>query len=164
MFEFVNHFLSDFIQMVVDEMNLSTTIFLRYDNQKIMYSNSVLATKLISNWDFQFVVLVIFQFAMLILELAPQPARLFFCLLKPVATYYANKCNFQFFFQSCIFGCGRLLAVADMVAYATIIFLQIFSGIQYFCNLFQKVIVFSQKNFKLGYVLKKSPFKYIIPH
>ena len=36
--------------MVVEEMNILTTIFLRYDNQKIMYPNSVLATKPISNF------------------------------------------------------------------------------------------------------------------
>ncbi|KAI3977792.1 hypothetical protein MKX01_040537 [Papaver californicum] len=37
------------VQMVVEEMNILTTVFLRYDNQKIMYPNSVLATKPISN-------------------------------------------------------------------------------------------------------------------
>ena len=36
--------------MVVDEMNILTTIFLRYDNAKIYYPNSVLATKPISNF------------------------------------------------------------------------------------------------------------------
>uniref|UniRef100_A0A2P2Q3C4 Uncharacterized protein MANES_16G097400 n=1 Tax=Rhizophora mucronata TaxID=61149 RepID=A0A2P2Q3C4_RHIMU len=36
--------------MVVEEMNILTTIFLRYDNQKIYYPNSVLATKPISNF------------------------------------------------------------------------------------------------------------------
>ncbi|KAA8537458.1 hypothetical protein F0562_026855 [Nyssa sinensis] len=36
--------------MVVEEMNILTTVFLRYDNQKIMYPNSVLATKPISNY------------------------------------------------------------------------------------------------------------------
>lgn len=35
--------------MVVEEMNILTTIFLRYDNEKITYPNSVLATKPISN-------------------------------------------------------------------------------------------------------------------
>ncbi|KAL1820739.1 hypothetical protein ACET3Z_015608 [Daucus carota] len=40
----------DGVQMVVEEMNILTTIFLRYDNQKIMYPNSVLATKPISNF------------------------------------------------------------------------------------------------------------------
>ncbi|KAK0599614.1 hypothetical protein LWI29_006967 [Acer saccharum] len=38
------------VQMVVEEMNILTTIFLRYDNQKIIYPNSVLATKPISNY------------------------------------------------------------------------------------------------------------------
>lgn len=36
--------------MVVEEMNILTTIFLRYDNEKIFYPNSVLATKPISNF------------------------------------------------------------------------------------------------------------------
>ncbi|KAL6995927.1 hypothetical protein U1Q18_006061 [Sarracenia purpurea var. burkii] len=40
----------DGVQMVVEEMNILTTIFLRYDNQKITYPNSVLATKPISNY------------------------------------------------------------------------------------------------------------------
>lgn len=35
--------------MIVEEMNILTTIFLRYDNQKIMYPNSNLSTKPISN-------------------------------------------------------------------------------------------------------------------
>ncbi|KAL5557791.1 hypothetical protein UlMin_034002 [Ulmus minor] len=38
------------IQMVVEEMNILTTIFLRYDNTKIIYPNSVLATKPITNY------------------------------------------------------------------------------------------------------------------
>ncbi|KAK2974868.1 hypothetical protein RJ640_020783 [Escallonia rubra] len=37
-------------QMVVEEMNILTTVFLRYDNQKIIYPNSVLSTKPISNY------------------------------------------------------------------------------------------------------------------
>lgn len=36
--------------MVVEEMNILTTVFLRYDNQKIIIPNSVLATKAISNY------------------------------------------------------------------------------------------------------------------
>ncbi|KDP33895.1 hypothetical protein JCGZ_07466 [Jatropha curcas] len=40
----------DGVQMVVEEMNILTTIFLRYDNEKIFYPNSVLATKPISNF------------------------------------------------------------------------------------------------------------------
>lgn len=36
--------------MVVEEMNILTTVFLRYDNQKIIYPNSVLATKPIANY------------------------------------------------------------------------------------------------------------------
>ncbi|CAA6656038.1 unnamed protein product [Spirodela intermedia] len=49
----------DGVQMIVEEMNILTTVFLRYDNQKIAYPNSVLLTKPISNfyrspdmWDF----------------------------------------------------------------------------------------------------------------
>lgn len=36
--------------MVVEEMNILTTVFLRYDNLKIIYPNSVLATKPIANY------------------------------------------------------------------------------------------------------------------
>lgn len=36
--------------MIVEEMNILTTIFLRYDNEKIFYPNAVLATKPISNF------------------------------------------------------------------------------------------------------------------
>ncbi|RLM80483.1 mechanosensitive ion channel protein 6-like [Panicum miliaceum] len=38
------------VQMVVEEMNIMTTVFLRYDNLKIYYPNSVLATKPIMNF------------------------------------------------------------------------------------------------------------------
>ncbi|XAR53469.1 hypothetical protein NMG60_11022034 [Bertholletia excelsa] len=41
----------DGVQMVVEEMNILTTIFLRYDNEKIFYPNSVLASKPISNFN-----------------------------------------------------------------------------------------------------------------
>lgn len=41
----------DGVQMVVDEMNILTTIFLKPDNEKIYYPNSVLATKPISNFN-----------------------------------------------------------------------------------------------------------------
>ncbi|CAA2976336.1 mechanosensitive ion channel 10-like [Olea europaea subsp. europaea] len=40
----------DGVQMIVEEMNILTTIFLRFDNEKIYYPNSVLATKPISNY------------------------------------------------------------------------------------------------------------------
>lgn len=36
--------------MVVEEMNILSTVFLRYDNQKIMIPNSVLSTKAINNY------------------------------------------------------------------------------------------------------------------
>lgn len=36
--------------MTVEEMNILTTVFLRYDNEKIFYPNSVLLTKPISNF------------------------------------------------------------------------------------------------------------------
>ncbi|KAM3710931.1 hypothetical protein ACJW31_01G069400 [Castanea mollissima] len=40
----------DGVQMAVDQMNILTTTFLRYDNQKIIYPNSILATKPIGNY------------------------------------------------------------------------------------------------------------------
>ncbi|KAM3289474.1 mechanosensitive ion channel protein 6-like [Capsicum chacoense] len=40
----------DGVQMIVEEMNILTTVFLRYDNQKIIYPNSVLSMKPISNY------------------------------------------------------------------------------------------------------------------
>ncbi|XP_068645122.1 mechanosensitive ion channel protein 6-like [Aristolochia californica] len=40
----------DSVQMVVEEINILTTIFLRYDHQKIVYPNSVLSSKPISNY------------------------------------------------------------------------------------------------------------------
>ncbi|PWA78739.1 mechanosensitive ion channel family protein [Artemisia annua] len=40
----------DKVQMVVEEMNILTTVFLRFDKQKIIYPNSVLATKPIANY------------------------------------------------------------------------------------------------------------------
>ncbi|KAJ3680467.1 hypothetical protein LUZ60_016745 [Juncus effusus] len=38
------------VQYVVEEMNIMTTIFLRYDNLKVSYPNNILATKPISNF------------------------------------------------------------------------------------------------------------------
>ncbi|KAF5787730.1 putative mechanosensitive ion channel MscS, LSM domain superfamily [Helianthus annuus] len=40
----------DGVQMIVEEMNILTTVFLRYDNEKIYYPNVVLSTKPISNF------------------------------------------------------------------------------------------------------------------
>lgn len=40
----------DGVQMIVEEMNILTTVFLRYDNEMIYYPNSILATKPISNF------------------------------------------------------------------------------------------------------------------
>ncbi|KAI3834283.1 hypothetical protein MKX03_030090 [Papaver bracteatum] len=40
----------DGVQMVVEEMNILTTVFLRFDNQKITYPNTVLATMCIGNY------------------------------------------------------------------------------------------------------------------
>ena len=37
-------------QLIVEEMNILTTFFLRADNQKVLYPNSVLATKPIGNY------------------------------------------------------------------------------------------------------------------
>ena len=36
--------------MIVEEMNILTTVFLRFDNEKVFYPNSALATKAISNF------------------------------------------------------------------------------------------------------------------
>lgn len=44
-----NLFIND-SQMVVEEMNILTTVFLRYDNTKITYPNSILATLPIFNF------------------------------------------------------------------------------------------------------------------
>ncbi|KAL6654230.1 hypothetical protein ACP70R_007695 [Stipagrostis hirtigluma subsp. patula] len=38
------------VQVIVEEMNIMTTVFLRYDNLKIYYPNTVLATKPIMNY------------------------------------------------------------------------------------------------------------------
>ena len=38
------------MQMIVEEMNILTTVFLRYDNEKIYYPNAVLLSKPISNF------------------------------------------------------------------------------------------------------------------
>ncbi|CAN6845685.1 unnamed protein product [Brassica oleracea var. botrytis] len=40
----------DGIQMVVEEMNILTTVFLRFDNQKVLYPDSRLWTKSIGNY------------------------------------------------------------------------------------------------------------------
>ncbi|KAJ7001538.1 mechanosensitive ion channel protein 6-like [Populus alba x Populus x berolinensis] len=40
----------DGVQLIVEEMNILTTFFLRADNQKVLYPNSVLATKPIGNY------------------------------------------------------------------------------------------------------------------
>lgn len=40
----------DGVQMTVEEMNILSTVFLRFDNEKIFYPNSVLAVKPISNF------------------------------------------------------------------------------------------------------------------
>lgn len=40
----------DGVQLIVEEMNILNTIFLRYDSEKIYYPNSILANKPISNF------------------------------------------------------------------------------------------------------------------
>ncbi|CAH8318994.1 unnamed protein product [Eruca vesicaria subsp. sativa] len=40
----------DGVQMVVEEMNILTTVFLRFDNQKVVYPNSLLWIKSIGNY------------------------------------------------------------------------------------------------------------------
>ncbi|KAG9142056.1 hypothetical protein Leryth_026082 [Lithospermum erythrorhizon] len=49
-FDVADRCVIDGIEMVVEEMGLLTTIFLRNDNERIHYSNSVLATMPISNF------------------------------------------------------------------------------------------------------------------
>ncbi|CAH8306164.1 unnamed protein product [Eruca vesicaria subsp. sativa] len=56
-FVFVNHPFDvgdrceiDGVQMIVEEMNILTTVFLRFDNQKIVYPNSLLGNKPIANY------------------------------------------------------------------------------------------------------------------
>ncbi|XP_071716304.1 mechanosensitive ion channel protein 10-like [Rutidosis leptorrhynchoides] len=46
----VPFFKEHFRLLIVEEMNILTTVFLRYDNEKIYYPNSVLSTKPISNF------------------------------------------------------------------------------------------------------------------
>nr|XP_043616070.1 mechanosensitive ion channel protein 10-like [Erigeron canadensis] len=41
----------DGIQVVVEEVSILTTVFLRYDKEKMYYPNSILATKCISNFN-----------------------------------------------------------------------------------------------------------------
>lgn len=38
------------LQLLVEEMNILTTVFLKLDNEKVYYPNSILATKPISNY------------------------------------------------------------------------------------------------------------------
>lgn len=45
-----HHMYSNYLQMIVEEMNILTTVFLRYDNEKIYYPNAVLLTRPISNF------------------------------------------------------------------------------------------------------------------
>ncbi|PIN18013.1 putative mechanosensitive ion channel [Handroanthus impetiginosus] len=40
----------DGVQLVVEEMNILTTVFLKFDNHKVYYPNSVLSTKPINNY------------------------------------------------------------------------------------------------------------------
>lgn len=40
----------DGTQMIVEEMNILSTVFLKFDNEKIYYPNNVLATKAVSNF------------------------------------------------------------------------------------------------------------------
>ncbi|VVB00304.1 unnamed protein product [Arabis nemorensis] len=49
-FDFGDRCEIDGVQLVVEEMNILTTVFLRFDNQKIVYPNSLLLTKAIANY------------------------------------------------------------------------------------------------------------------
>ena len=63
---------------------------------------------------------------MLILELVLHGC---FSAFANIVAYYATKCNFQPIFSKLYFYLHIwLLSVAGMVAYATTVFLQIFSG------------------------------------
>lgn len=50
LFNFVTYMFFVVVQMIVEEMNILTTVFLRYDMEKIYYPNAVLITKPISNF------------------------------------------------------------------------------------------------------------------
>ncbi|GKF22741.1 mechanosensitive ion channel protein 6-like protein [Tanacetum coccineum] len=39
----------DGVQMIVEEMNILTTVFLKWDNEKVYFPNSTLSTRAISN-------------------------------------------------------------------------------------------------------------------
>nr|XP_043625710.1 mechanosensitive ion channel protein 10-like [Erigeron canadensis] len=43
--------LIDGVQVIVEKVSIFTTVFLRYDNEKISYRNSILATKSITNFN-----------------------------------------------------------------------------------------------------------------
>ena len=46
---FIDLYVVVILQLVVEEMKILTTVFLKPDNEKVFYPNSVLATKPISN-------------------------------------------------------------------------------------------------------------------
>ncbi|KAG2282076.1 hypothetical protein Bca52824_053296 [Brassica carinata] len=48
-----------FLVMVVEEMNILTTMFLRFDNQKVLYPNSILWTK--SNGNYYRTPMIVFK-------------------------------------------------------------------------------------------------------
>nr|XP_043613368.1 mechanosensitive ion channel protein 10-like [Erigeron canadensis] len=50
-FEAGDRCLIDGVQVMVEEVNILTTVFLKYDNEKIYYPNSELASKAISNFN-----------------------------------------------------------------------------------------------------------------
>ncbi|PWA65429.1 mechanosensitive ion channel MscS, LSM domain protein [Artemisia annua] len=50
-FDVGDHCEIDGVQMIVEEMNIRTTTFLRYDKHKIAYPNSVLSTMPIGNYQ-----------------------------------------------------------------------------------------------------------------
>ncbi|XP_022754700.1 mechanosensitive ion channel protein 10-like [Durio zibethinus] len=49
-FDVGDHCVVDGVQLLVEEMNILTTVFLKLNNEKVYYPNSVLATKPISNY------------------------------------------------------------------------------------------------------------------
>ena len=81
--------------------------------------------------------LVNFMVALVILVLAPQ-GYFFFYFCNRLQLIMQLNVIFKSFFQSCIYGCIWLLAVADKVAYATTVFLQYFLKDSIFVIYFKK--------------------------
>ncbi|GER56238.1 mechanosensitive ion channel family protein [Striga asiatica] len=77
----------DGVQLIVEEMNILTTVFLRYDNEKIYYPNSVLITKPISNFYRSPEMCDTINFTID----ASTPTDTIFALKKAIQTYIESK-------------------------------------------------------------------------